>query len=95
MIINVLNEEWHFALYALSGSSNLQEFIKRLWERYPWRTLWLVDGQPETAVGGHELILAALRDRDSTKASEAMRDHIRSGARDLVTDETCCEEPFD
>jgi len=73
------NSAWHWAIYECSGSSMLNDFIRRLWEAFPWRTIWALPGRMELSLHQHEKIMEALRAHDAASAAEQMRMHIASG----------------
>jgi DNA-binding GntR family transcriptional regulator len=77
--IVTVNEAWHHALYEASGSPLLIEFIRRLWDVYPWRTMWVLPGRAEQSAREHEEIMEALRAGDGAAAAERLRAHITSG----------------
>jgi DNA-binding GntR family transcriptional regulator len=82
--INAANAAWHWAIYEASGSPLLNEFVRRLWETYPWRTMWAVPGRTETSAAQHEQVMEALRCGDGAAAAGAMRVHIDSGTGTLL-----------
>lgn len=45
--------EWHWALYDGAGSAHLSDFIRRLWDAFPWRALVSVGSRRESAVLEH------------------------------------------
>ncbi len=68
------NEAWHHALYEASGSPLLSEFIRRLWDVYPWRTMWVLPGRVEQSAHEHEEIMEAARAADAAaRAADRMR----------------------
>lgn len=83
--VSALNSDWHWKIYERSGSSYLKEFIRRLWERYPWRTMWVIPGRVEASVEEHAEIMDAIRSRDASLAAARMGAHIASGERSLST----------
>lgn len=74
-----INAAWHWAIYEASCSPVLLSFIRRLWEAFPWRTMWALPGRVEASAEEHGGIMAALRRRDAQLAAELMRAHIESG----------------
>lgn len=81
--INDLNSRWHWQIYDGARSEYLADFIRRLWDRYPWRTMWVLPGRAQKSVEEHKAVMEAVAARDAAAAAEAMRDHIRSGERSL------------
>lgn len=69
-----LNREFHFAIYQAAGSPVLLSLMRMLWQAIP-------DG-PKVArshresAAEHAAIIAALRDRDSTRAGALTYSHI-------------------
>lgn len=78
------NVAWHWALYESANSTYLNDFIRRLWEGFPWRTMWALPGRAEQSLREHEAMMAAIRAHDSEHAATCMRQHIESGAETLV-----------
>lgn len=77
------NEAWHYLLYDAAGSPLLTEFIRRLWDVYPWRTMWVLPGRTEQSAEEHEGIMEAIRAHDVSSAAERMRTHIALGSTEL------------
>jgi DNA-binding GntR family transcriptional regulator len=71
-----LNVVWHWRLYDLTGSLYLREFIRRLWDAYPWRTMWALPGRVDLSAREHEEIMEAIRAGDASLAAERLRVHI-------------------
>jgi DNA-binding GntR family transcriptional regulator len=75
--VSELNHNWHWELYQASGSVFLMDFIRRLWDAFPWRTVRLLPGAgSEAAAADHDAVMAAIRQGDATTAGDAMRAHI-------------------
>jgi DNA-binding GntR family transcriptional regulator len=82
-----LNERWHMTLYEGAGASPyLREFISRLWNAFPWTTMWSVPGRGDASLSDHAEILQAIRAGEPTRAGELMRSHILRG-KQLVVDQ--------
>ncbi len=79
-----INAAWHWALYESAQSTYLNDFIRRLWGGFPWRTMWALPGRADQSLREHEAMMAAIRAGDSKQAAARMRDHIVSGAETLV-----------
>lgn len=77
------NALWHWILYHAASSPYLADFIRRLWDAFPWRTIASVGGRRQTAVAEHEAIMDALRRHDAPGAAALMRAHIASSGRAL------------
>jgi DNA-binding GntR family transcriptional regulator len=73
---------WHWIIYHAAGSTLLDDFIRRLWEAFPWRTQAL-SGVRESSIAEHEAIMVAIRAGDSTLARSRMREHVANGQRSL------------
>jgi DNA-binding GntR family transcriptional regulator len=81
-----LNEAWHWVIYDASGSTYLKEFVRRLWDVFPWRSMWdHYDDCSKLAESDHTEIMDALERRDARRAARLMRAHMVSG-RKLVLD---------
>jgi DNA-binding GntR family transcriptional regulator len=78
------NADWHWAIYDLSGTTYLIEFIRRLWEGFPWRTMWVVPQRSASTEAEHEAVMEAIRAGDGTVAAERLRMHIASGRSSVV-----------
>jgi DNA-binding GntR family transcriptional regulator len=70
-------------LYDVAGSPLLTEFVRRLWDVYPWRTMWVLPGRTEQSAKEHEEIMEAIRAGDAATAAQRMRSHIALGSTDL------------
>ena len=79
-----INADWHWTLYESAQSTYLNDFIRRLWEGFPWRTMWALAGRAEQSLREHELLMQAIRAGDAAEAAACMRAHIVSGAETLV-----------
>jgi DNA-binding GntR family transcriptional regulator len=73
------NHAWHWALYQASQSPLLNDFIRRLWDAFPWRSMWAITGRTELTLQEHTAIMDAVREGDPERAPSLMRDHILSG----------------
>jgi len=72
-----LNQAWHWAVYNASGSVFLMDFIRRLWDAFPWRTVRLLPGaSSEASAAQHEGVMAAIRAAKADDASRSMLAHI-------------------
>jgi DNA-binding GntR family transcriptional regulator len=78
------NADWHWAIYDASGSELLNEFIRRLWQAFPWRTMWALPGRAEIWLTQHTALMEAIRAGDAACAGELMRVHITSGEETLL-----------
>jgi DNA-binding GntR family transcriptional regulator len=73
------NVNWHWIIYGAAGMPMLSELIQRLWDAFPWRTLWAVPHGAESSTEEHEAIMGAIRARDAAAAAALMREHIGHG----------------
>ncbi len=73
------NAEWHTLIYETSGWTLLVDFIRRLWEAFPWRTMWAVPGHSALSYEEHDHIMQAIRDGNAELASQLMGNHIDGG----------------
>jgi DNA-binding GntR family transcriptional regulator len=78
------NRAWHWAMYDNSGSPLLNDFIRRLWEAFPWRTMWALPGRMKLSLQEHDAIMAAVRARDATLAARRLREHVLSGQKTVL-----------
>lgn len=79
-----INASWHWTIYEASASPLLLSFVRRLWEAFPWRTMWVLPGRADTSVEEHSRIMDALRADDAALAAIHMRAHIESGRDTLL-----------
>ncbi len=75
--------EWHWALYDAAGSAFLSDFIRRLWDSFPWRALVSVRGRRESAVAEHEAMMAGIRAGSADAVIRTMRIHIEQSQYSL------------
>jgi DNA-binding GntR family transcriptional regulator len=80
------NVTWHWIIYEAAGMPILVELIQRLWDAFPWRTLWVIPDTAATSTDDHERIMEAIRDRDANEAAERMRAHIGRGYKYLIAE---------
>jgi DNA-binding GntR family transcriptional regulator len=83
--ISEVNAAWHWTLYESANSTYLNDFIRRLWEGFAWRTMWAIPGRAEQSLREHEAMMDAIRARDVSATVVRMREHIESGAETLVS----------
>jgi DNA-binding GntR family transcriptional regulator len=82
--ISAGNASWHWAIYDGCGSRLLKEFIRRLWDVYPWRTMWILPGRAEESAREHEAVMQAIAADDVQLASDRLRSHIASSQQSLL-----------
>jgi DNA-binding GntR family transcriptional regulator len=78
------NSAWHWTLYDAAASPLLHDFLRRLWEVFPWRTIWALPGRPEQSLAQHEALMVAIREGDAAGAARLMREHVASGETTLL-----------
>ena len=79
------NASWHWTLYESASPTYLNDFIRRLWEGFAWRTMWAIPGRAEQSLREHESMMEAIRARDPAEAAARMREHIESGVETLLS----------
>lgn len=82
--ISKSNASWHWAIYDGCGSLHLRKFIRRLWDVYPWRTMWALQGRAEQSAREHERIMEAIAVGDARLAADRLREHIVSAHQSLL-----------
>lgn len=82
--ITTSNASWHWAIYEGCGSGHLKEFIRRLWDAYPWRTMWILPGRAEESAREHEAVMEAIGVGDAQLAADRLREHIASSQQSLL-----------
>ena len=75
-----LNANWHWAIYSASGSESLQDFIRRLWDVFPWRTNWALDQRSAACVVEHKHVMDAIQASNAEAGAAAMHQHIQAGS---------------
>jgi DNA-binding GntR family transcriptional regulator len=78
------NAAWHWAIYDMAGSPHLKEFIRRLWDAYPWRTMWALPGRSEQSAVEHQAVMDAIATGDAKRAAERLAAHLTSGEASLL-----------
>lgn len=74
-----LNADWHTAIYAASGSPDLQGFVERLWIS-GGRAMWMSVRGMQSLVE-HDAILRRIEERNAQTAAQSMLEHLQNGAR--------------
>lgn len=82
--ISASNASWHWAMYDACGSLHLRKFIRRLWDVYPWRTMWALPGRAEESAREHQRIMGAIAVGDAQVAAHRLREHILSSHQSLL-----------
>jgi DNA-binding GntR family transcriptional regulator len=82
--ISTSNASWHWAIYDACGSVHLRKFIRRLWDVYPWRTMWALPGRAEESAREHARIMDAIAVGDAQRAADRLREHILSAQQSLL-----------
>jgi DNA-binding GntR family transcriptional regulator len=78
------NVAWHWAIYDAAGSPHLTEFIRRLWDAYPWRTMWALPGRSEQSALEHQAVMDAIAAGDAKVAAGKLAIHITSSEASLL-----------
>jgi DNA-binding GntR family transcriptional regulator len=78
------NSDWHWTIYEASGSPLLVDIIHRLWEAFPWRTMWALPGRSDLSLRQHAAMMKAIRQGDAARAAELLREHVVSGEATLL-----------
>ncbi len=68
--------EWHWALYDAAGSTFLTDFIRRLWDAFPWRAVVSAGRRREAVVVEHEEMMDAIRVGGLDTLVRTLRAHI-------------------
>jgi DNA-binding GntR family transcriptional regulator len=68
------NTDFHYVIYAATGSRNLERIISQLWVPYSWGAKWRLTGGSQS-VEEHAGILEALKRRDSEAAGDRLERH--------------------
>jgi DNA-binding GntR family transcriptional regulator len=79
------NGEWHWTIYEQCGSQYLIDFLQRLWDAFPWRTIWAISGRSEQSLADHDAIMEAISRHDAKLAAKRMRQHVLSGVDTLIS----------
>lgn len=74
--LSILNQTYHAAIARAAGNSVLETLLTTLGKRVRFYTL-LANSRRDTAIDEHELLNEAILERDSARAAELARDHIR------------------
>src|SRR5262249_37791413 len=51
------NRAWHWRIYEASGSNLLNDFIRRLWEAFPWRMSGALPGRAKLSQEEHTAVM--------------------------------------
>ncbi|MEE4023670.1 GntR family transcriptional regulator [Gordonia sp. PKS22-38] len=79
-----LGHEFHRTINLAAGSRRLALMLRSIVKQLPNRFYNEIEGHGEDTIDTHPQILEALRKRRSKAAANLMRDHIMSGADELV-----------
>src|SRR5262249_30260525 len=78
------NPAWHWTICAASGASLLHDFVRRLWEAFPWRMISALPGRARVSHEERDAVMEAIRRRDAGAAAERMRAHVSSSRETLL-----------
>jgi len=87
------NALWHAAIYDASGWTYLPDLVQRMWDVFPWRTLWTMPGHIRNSLDDHELVMAAIRANDAAAAAAAMRAHVEHGGAVVLGPPVDAQDP--
>jgi DNA-binding GntR family transcriptional regulator len=78
-VIAARNATWHWSIYETTEWTYLIAFIRQLWERFPWRTMWVSPESVKQSIEEHERVMEAIRAGDAGRAATRMREHVDRG----------------
>ena len=81
-----LNWSFHRAINRAARSQRLIAILRLLSTSIPHTAFQRLNGWPQHAVHDHELILRALRDKDSETATRVMLDHVQAGSQPTLAE---------
>ncbi|GAB19627.1 putative GntR family transcriptional regulator [Gordonia effusa NBRC 100432] len=79
-----LGHEFHRTINLAGNSRRLAQMLGMIVKQLPNRFYNDIEGHVEDICDAHPKILAALREHDAPRAGELMRDHIMSGAQEVI-----------
>jgi DNA-binding GntR family transcriptional regulator len=79
-----LNDRFHRLVRVSTKHRTLEAFINSLWQGLTIATPLSIPGRAERSIEEHDLIVGALRVRDSKAASRAMADHIDAACHEFL-----------
>lgn len=82
--VGELNASWHWCIYEACEMGYLLDFVGKLWERFPWRTMWTRPSDVERSIREHGQIMDAILRDDPREAGQLMRKHLLSGRESLL-----------
>ena len=85
--LRVLNERFHFAMFALSGLTHVVTEVRRLWDRTaPYRLVYSAEHAARARiVAEHDGLVAALRAGDTARLVRLTDEHRHTSERDVVS----------
>jgi DNA-binding GntR family transcriptional regulator len=85
--LRLLNEQFHFQMFALSGLDHVVAEVRRLWQKTgPYRLVYSAEREARARiVTEHEAMVAALRAGDTELLVRRMDEHRQRSERDVVT----------
>ncbi|MBI4195247.1 MAG: GntR family transcriptional regulator [Betaproteobacteria bacterium] len=81
--VRALNYRFHSTLYALARQPQTLHFVQVLWAKYPFDLINLIGGRAGRAAEEHRRLLKAIRTGDKKVVTNAVREHIEAGWREL------------
>lgn|GEM_PF-323004 len=82
--LNRLNTKWHLLIYSAADNRVLLEVVQHLWKKFMSEVNWIQPDHAERSLEQHDLLLAALRERNSELAVELLRAHIQHGEQAAI-----------
>jgi DNA-binding GntR family transcriptional regulator len=82
--ILALNDRFHRLVRVSTKLQTLEAIINSLWQGLTIATPLSIPGRAERSIEEHDLIVRALRARDSQAASRAMADHIDAACHEFL-----------
>ncbi len=79
-----LNYEFHMTIYHAAESPQLLQFIKSLWIKAPWDTIYVLNDRPTLMIDEHQRVVDAITQGDAEQAGLHMRAHMEIVQRALI-----------
>jgi DNA-binding GntR family transcriptional regulator len=81
--VRAANYRFHRQLYSLAKQPQTLHFVQVLWAKYPFDLINLIGGRAGRAASEHRRLLKAIRSGDRKAVTQALREHIDVGWREL------------
>lgn len=79
-----LNYEFHMLIYNAAEAPQLLQFIKSLWIKAPWDTIYVLPNRPASMIDEHQRVIDAIAQGDAEGAARYMREHIEIVQKGLI-----------